>query len=153
MCRKFKKKFSLTRARRVPTIEKISLTRVSSRVGNLTRAWRQLKISLTRVSPCVGNLKFFFSLTRACRVPTIEKIFSYSRVTPLPSRQFKMFSYWCHAVTALTIFLTDTTSDFFFVCLFYIDSTKKTLVVCVTEDVGEYVGRTIEEIAGVPVTR
>ena len=37
--------------------------------------------------------------------------------------------------------------------LFYIDSTKKTLIICVTEDVGSYVASTIGEVAGVPVAR
>ena len=50
--------------------------------------------------------------------------------------------------------LADTTSDFFLsVCLFYIDSTKKTLIICVTEDVGSYVASTIGDVAGVPVAR
>jgi len=43
-------------------------------------------------------------------------------------------------------------NDFVFF-LFNIDSDKKTLILCVTEDVGECVVRNIVDVIGLPVTR
>jgi len=139
-CRQLKNFFILLACRRVSRRQTSVACRQFLIQTSVAVCWQ---FSLARVSPLksvTADFTEIFLLAQNCNCFLVFLSFMphYSRL----SRTQNVF-----LLTRLVIFFC------LFVCLFYIDSTKKTLVICVTEDVGAYVASTIGEVAGMPVAR
>ena len=146
-------------------------------VADIIRGNRQFKKKIfLQTSPTILN--FSTDVRRArrrpSRFPTIFLIFLQTQLDrpSLPlcvcHRQF-LISYRCNYRSSVAFadnffnflqtqldrhrFVISYVTMIFCLFLFTIDSNKKTLVLCVTEDVGECVVRNIVDVIGVPVTR